>query len=234
MESIQPWLEHTEWSIGALQRYASSLEENFDGPEQLVDIYTKRLPNGKETFDYKQFFEDVGVEDPAHRKLFEYWFSGKAPVDRQNGVDKPLPQAAAARVTSAFPGVGINGAQTGTMANGHVHAEVVPNVTPPNIDSGINRSLTKGGTGTAAMKEWVRSIDWFVGTLKQYEKAFEENFDNPEQYPDQIVEAYVTKKGDEKIFDDKQFFKDLGIEDESHRDLFRAWFAMEHGARVKA
>merc|ERR1719245_774628 len=93
----------------------------------------------------------------------------------------------------------------------------------------MSQGLNKGA-GMAVMKDWVCSIDWFVGTLKQYARAFEENFDSPEQYPDQIVEAYVQKKGKIKIFDDKQFFKDLGIEDASHRDLFRAWFAKEHEA----
>mmetsp|Transcript_16734 Transcript_16734/g.47624 ORF Transcript_16734/g.47624 Transcript_16734/m.47624 type:complete len:232 (-) Transcript_16734:121-816(-) len=229
MDEIQPWLEHTDWSTGVLQCYASSLEENFDGPEQLVDIYTKRSPSGQDIFDYKQFFEDVGVEDPAHRKLFESWFArgSAAPVAT------PLPVAAAARVAAAFPTAGVNGVN-GVHSHAHA-AQVAPKVATPTTDQhSMSGSTPAAGASLAPMQDWIWDIDWSVGALGQYAKVFEDNFDDPDQFPDQVVEAYVLKNGNERTFDDKLFFEDLGIEDAAHRDLFRAWFAKEHGALPRA
>lgn len=74
LRKLEDWLHQSDWSTGDLKSYAELLQENFDGPNQLSQIYSMVLPDESKAFDCQQFFSDVGVEDPLHRRLFEAWF----------------------------------------------------------------------------------------------------------------------------------------------------------------
>lgn len=66
------WLVEVDPS-GALDRYHQALSEIFDCPRQVLQLYLKPESSGR-SFD-PQLFEDIGVYDVAHRRLFEAWFA---------------------------------------------------------------------------------------------------------------------------------------------------------------
>lgn len=62
---------------------------------------------------------------------------------------------------------------------------------------------------------WLAESNWCLGELHgHYGEVLRENFDQPSQ----IVDAYVRGS----VFNHEQFFEDIGVEDERHRELFRA------------
>lgn len=200
-----------DWSTGELQRYVSTLQENFDSPEQLAQCYSTLSPDGMEVFDAQSFFEDLGIEDPMHRMLFQSWFGtrGTRPAEAK-AISEPVPACPlAAEPAKAAP---VPMATVATAIPRRLHAE----------RPGLN-------LGTGTIKAWVWSKDWSVGTLAHYADELEDKFDCPEQ----IADAYIHGNGKGKVFNGAQFFADVGIEDAAHRGFFSAWFAKEHGAFLK-
>jgi len=72
--TIDDLLWSTDWVTGVLGHYAKVLEDNFDCPEQVSDAYVS-VGGVNRTFDDQQFFDDVGIKDAEHRKLFSAWFA---------------------------------------------------------------------------------------------------------------------------------------------------------------
>ena len=54
-----------------LLAYLGALEENFDNVGQVLKAYTMD-DGGLQAFD-DNFFDDIGVEDQDHRRLFDEW-----------------------------------------------------------------------------------------------------------------------------------------------------------------
>ena len=67
-ETFTPWLLEADPS-GSLQVYAIALEDTYDTISQIKKLYC-----GEGGFD-ESFFDDLGIEDPEHRRLFSAWFS---------------------------------------------------------------------------------------------------------------------------------------------------------------
>lgn len=215
-----PALLGADWSTGELGRYTSRLQECFDGPEQILEIYSTRDAKGGEAFDYDLFFSDVGVEDRGHRELFYAWFADQLQQQqrRRHGGRGLHTPPCGAESTSQQRGSG--SAIAGLVAPYPQQAGV----------GGAAAGFGVGGDSLQLLANRMSTIDWNFGELQQYAKAFDDNFDDPREYPNQVVDAYVRETASGRVFEDAQFFQDLGVEDAGHKDLFRAWFKHEHGA----
>jgi len=236
--SLRKWLADADWSVGTLQQYLDFLQENFDSPAQLSEIYSKLGADGSRAFDFAQFFEDVGVQDPLHRRLFQSWFScpdpdgaperaaGRARADSLGEDRRPPP-----------PSSGAAGAGGGAVGRGSgLAAETSPG---PKVAAAAASGAEVGGRAGATrsgakLEDWLGSPELSSGVLARYRRQFEDNFDDPALYPNQLSDAYVLKCGDRWVFDEASFFGDLGIEDPGHRELFRAWFREQFGAVGRA
>lgn len=71
--SIEEWLLLADAGTGRLLGYGPALLRNFDSVEQIAALY---LESDGEPRLAMQFFEDVGIEKPDDRKLFQATFAG--------------------------------------------------------------------------------------------------------------------------------------------------------------
>jgi len=69
------WLKRVDPG-GSLDCYLKDFEDNYDGVDQIDDLYVVEAA-GKKTLD-AHFFEDMGIEDPGHQALFTTYFCGGA------------------------------------------------------------------------------------------------------------------------------------------------------------
>jgi len=73
--SIEAWLLAVGGeSGGALLKYGSTLEKEYDTAEQVVCVYGAEGPDGSVHLE-PEFFDDVGVTQKAHQRLFQRWFA---------------------------------------------------------------------------------------------------------------------------------------------------------------
>jgi len=269
MQSLQKFISSSDWSVGVLNRYADVLRENFDTPDQILEIYGGT--------DGQQFCDDLGIEEPEHRKIFERWFatlaeSGAAAASEkgsngkermrhidwstgdlqcyarllQENFDTPEQLAECYRtrlpdgsevfdVDAFFEDLGIEDQLHRMLFRSWfdtLRIGPTPTACPSaTASAGVPVAADPGQVfkSASALKDWVWSKDWSIGSLSRYADALEETFDGPWQ----LAAAYMDGNGSGKVFDSTLFFKDAGIEDSAHQDLFRAWIAKEHGALMK-
>lgn len=82
--SFSDWLASVA-PTESLMQYVSVLEENYDTVAQITRTYVVEGRGGKEL--NTQFFDDVRVVDPGHRRLFHKWFESVCGV-RQVDADR--------------------------------------------------------------------------------------------------------------------------------------------------
>lgn len=73
-QTRHPWLRRINLADGSLAQYSKTLQQLFDSPEEIIEVYVKKAREGM-TLD-PQFFQDVGVSNVEHQLMFEAWFSG--------------------------------------------------------------------------------------------------------------------------------------------------------------
>jgi len=196
------WLEwlRSVAPSGELDHHVGALRESFDSPGQILDIYMVSGPRGGKVLD-SHFFADLGVDREQEIRLFKEWF-----------VRQPGAGAAAAASTPAS------------------RSRASPD---PAAQPGSDVATLRPRFGSLA--QWLQEVDP-AGSLSCYLSRLIENFDNTSQ----ITETYVSvakagsrrqhSAGRGKKILDHDFFTDLGVEDEEHRELFKAWFAKKLGA----
>lgn len=85
------------------------------------------------------------------------------------------------------------------------------------------RSSAEDGDG---LRAWLQNLDNGKGQLLQYHSRLAENFED-------VEELALVERGPAGEVPDPQFFKDLGVEREDHRELFRKWFQNHFAKRAK-
>jgi len=79
----------------------------------------------------------------------------------------------------------------------------------------------------ADWERWLRGV-FNVGCLDQYCAPLKARCKDAEE----VVKRYTNASADGRRTLDPRFFDDLQVRDESHRELFEAWFARECGAHL--
>lgn len=99
---MEQWLREVDPG-GSLDSYAEDLDENYDGVDQIEELYvtvsgkgSSKGGGGSRRVLSEQLFEDLGVEDPKHRALFSAHFAGPTAAPPPSSPASAAPVAASA------------------------------------------------------------------------------------------------------------------------------------------
>lgn len=126
-EGLLEWLLDVD-ETGGLDQYRRTISQLYSSPSQVISAYTVN-GGSRPVFD-TQFFDDMGVVDVRHRRLFQRWFEeqrsrGAAPrktVSRGPSAKVSSGEAPEARERVAKRGGGdveVRGSERGARANVH-------------------------------------------------------------------------------------------------------------------
>jgi len=70
---LHSWIKDVDDGSGALFGYYRALSKTMETAEQVVEIYSRKTPEGRFGLD-ESFFRDAGVENAGDQQLFHRWF----------------------------------------------------------------------------------------------------------------------------------------------------------------
>lgn len=238
------WLKQVG-DISALGRYQAALEQNYDDVYQLVELYVE----DSQQFDADQFFQDVGVSDARHMKLFEAWFAkhcSRGSPENAAQETKFRKEVHSSRfavwLAEVDGGTGALASYASSLDEGFDNPEQIfelyigasgdldhqffddAGIEDPDHQGLFRNFCLKHRSGKSKNLKTLSFGSWLLlidakGALAQYKTILEDNFDDVQQ----ITEVYVANF----TFKSKQFFEDVLVSDKEHQRLFTDWFSSQ-------
>lgn len=94
-EGLLEWLLDVD-ETGGLDQYRRTISQLYSSPSQVISAYT--VNGGSRPIFDTQFFEDMGVVDVRHRRLFQRWFDEQCSRGAQRKAGSRGPSSASAPV----------------------------------------------------------------------------------------------------------------------------------------